>query len=147
MKVIIHISDSAWGNSAVITKWHIERGWDITGYHYVILNGWLSPKAFNKYFDGHCETGRPLDDDNILEKFEFGAHTRGKNFESVSICLIGKDGNFTEKQLKELEQRLIGLRQQFESLEISQHSDWDKRKPQCAGLSKEYIKELNINYG
>lgn len=152
MKIIIHCSDSTWGNAAIITKWHVlpkpkGNGWSNIGYHYVILNGFISPKAFNKFFDGHCETGRPLDDDGLLRPYEYGAHTKGLNDGSVSICLIGKNGNFTDNQMMELEQRLIGFRQQFDKLEISQHSDWDRDKPHCAGLCKDYMQELNELYG
>lgn len=152
MKVVIHCSDSTWGNAAIITTWHVlpkprGRGWSNIGYHYVILNGQLSPKVFNRYFDGYCETGRPLDDDNLLETFEYGAHVFGHNDESIGICLIGLSGNFTKEQIKELEQRLIGLKHQFGELEIMQHSDLDRNKPKCAGLSDDYIKDLNKTFG
>jgi hypothetical protein len=148
MKVIIHCSDSIWGNAAIIAKWHTlpkpnGRGWSNIGYHYVILNGKISPKAFNGYFDGHIETGRPLDDDNLLEVFEYGAHVKGLNRESIGICLIGESGNFTKKQIGSLEQMFTKLRQQFETIEVSQHSDWDDNKPHCAGLGQDYINELN----
>jgi len=151
MNIILHCSDSFFGNAAIITKWHVlpkpdGRGWSNIGYHYLVLNGNLSGKVFNKNYDGHIETGRPLDDDKIIEPFEYGAHTRGMNYNSVGICLIGQSGIFTKKQLRSLEYLLTGLRQQFDSLQITQHSDWDENKPLCAGLSKEYIKELNDMY-
>ena len=38
-KIIIHCSDSEFGDAALIDKWHKERGWTGIGYHYVILNG------------------------------------------------------------------------------------------------------------
>lgn len=149
MKIVIHCSDSTWGNAAIISKWHVlpppnGRGWSNIGYHYIILNGKLSPKADNPYFDGYVETGRPLDNNNLLESFEYGAHVKGLNTKSIGVCLIGESGKFTDNQLKELEQLLLLLRQQFGKLEISQHSDWDKNKPFCAGLSKEFIRELQL---
>ena len=38
-KVIVHVSDSAWGDVEAIRRWHIQRGWSDIGYHYVITNG------------------------------------------------------------------------------------------------------------
>jgi len=150
MNIILHCSDSFFGNAAIITKWHVlpkpdGRGWSNIGYHYIILNGQLSIKAFHNKYDGRVETGRPLDDDNIIEPFEIGAHTKGKN-DCIGVCLIGESGKFTKKQISSLEYLLIDLRQQFDALQISQHSDWDERKPHCAGLTKEYLEELNMIY-
>jgi hypothetical protein len=43
--IVIHQSDSAFGNAAVIDKWHRERGWSGIGYHWVILNGRIDAGA------------------------------------------------------------------------------------------------------
>lgn len=63
-------------DAAEIRSWHLARGWDDIGYHYVIkLNGVI-------------ETGRPLD--------VIGAHVRGQNRDSIGICYVGglnDDGN------------------------------------------------------
>jgi N-acetylmuramoyl-L-alanine amidase len=143
--VIIHCSDSSFGNSALITKWHIqERKWSTIGYHYVILNGRLSAFKRHSYFDGHIETGRPLDDDADLEFDEKGSHTVGWN-NSVGICLIGLSGTFTESQLRALSSLIHRLRNQFGEIKVMQHSDVDPvNKPHCAGLSKLQIHSLNI---
>lgn len=151
MNIILHCSDSLHGNAAIISKWHVlpkpdGRGWSNIGYHYIVLNGQLSSNAFNKNYDGHIETGRPLDDDNLLESFEYGAHVKGMNTKSIGICMIGESGKFTDKQIRSMEYLLIGLGQQFGELEISQHSDWDSKKPQCAGFTQDYIDELNKIY-
>ena len=153
MKVILHASDSKFGNAALLALWHglpkpRGRGWNGIGYHLVILNGWLTSKLFNKFFDGKLETGRPLDDDSLLTPGEFGAHTLGKNFDSVGICLIGESGQFSEAQYSCLINIALPLlRKLFGPLQISQHSDHDSRKPLCAGLSDQYIKELNDLFG
>lgn len=149
MKVIIHCSDSAFGNAALIGRWHSlpkphGRGWSGIGYQLVILNGWLSSTCFNKYFDGHMESGRPLNDDALLTPNEFGAHTLGLNNEAVGICLVGKSGEFSAAQYSRLlNVALPLLKEMFGSLEISQHSNHDSKKPHCAGLSQSYIDELN----
>lgn len=52
-----------------ITKWHIAKGWDGCGYHYVI------------HLDGTIHNGRPLQKN--------GAHCLGHNTNSIGICYIG----------------------------------------------------------
>ena len=148
MEVICHCSDSSFGNAATITAWHIlpppsGRGFNSIGYHYVILNGLLSPGKYHNYFDGHIETGRPLDDDSDLELDEIGAHALGHNG-SVGICLIGLSGQFTDAQLRALTHLIHKLRAQFKNnLTVRQHSDVEPKKPKCAGLTKLQLAKLN----
>ena len=143
INVICHCSDSSFGNAALITKWHIqERGWSTIGYHYVILNGRLSAFKRHSYFDGHIETGRPLDDDADIESDEFGSHAKGWN-NAVGICLIGLSGTFTEAQIRALHTLTVRLRNQFGEIKVMQHSDVEKKKPHCAGLTKLQINVLN----
>lgn len=145
--VIIHCSDSSFGNAALISKWHVlpepaGRGWDAIGYHYVILNGLLSAYKMNSYFDGHIETGRPLDDDSDMELDEKGAHAFGYN-NAVGICLIGLSGTFTDAQLRSLQHIINRLRVQFKEIKVMQHSDVEPKKPHCAGLTKLQLTTLN----
>jgi hypothetical protein len=141
-KVIVHCSDSSWGNAAEITKWHLQRGWTTIGYHYVILNGMLSPYKMHANYDGHIETGRPLDDDSDMELDEMGAHAFGYN-DAVGICLIGLSGTFSAAQMRGLSHQCNMLRKQFGQIEVIQHSDVDKRKPLCAGLTR--LQLINLN--
>ena len=139
VKVVLHCSDSGFGNAALISKWHSlpkpdGRGWNGIGYHYVILNGWLTSTLFNHKFDGYIETGRPLNDDPFVAKSEMGAHVKGFNTNSVGICLIGKSGKFTNNQLNTALKLISELENQFADIEIYQHSELDKAKPFCAGL-------------
>ncbi len=57
-----------------------------------------------------------------------GTHVRGHNFNSVGICLIGKSGQLTEKQLNTAMDLLHDLEIQFdnEQIEVFQHSDLDR---------------------
>lgn len=142
MKIVLHCSDSDFGNAAMITKWHLERGWSTIGYHYVILNGWLKKGLHNKNFNGHLETGRPLDDDDKVEDYETGAHVYGHNKGTVGICLIGKSGEFTPQQMAELIQLLIDLKEQFGKYELYQHSELDPKKPYCAGLNMKWLRKV-----
>lgn len=144
INVIVHCSDSSFGNAVLIDNWHRNRKppFSMIGYHYVILNGRISAYKRHSFFDGHIETGRPLDDDKDMELDEVGAHAFGYN-NSVGICLIGLSGTFTDSQLRSL-QHLVGLlRNQFGEIKVIQHSDVDKKKPQCAGLTKLQLMALN----
>ena len=73
------------------------------------------------------------------------AHTKGMNMQSIGICLIGKSNSFTQNQLNSLFSLLKDLKNQFGDIKISQHSDWEPKKPYCAGLDQSYITELNQN--
>jgi len=148
INVIVHCSNSSFGNAALVAKWHVlpppdGRGWSAIGYHYVILNGRISAYRHNSNFDGHIETGRPLDDDKDIQSDEFGAHATGWN-NAVGICLIGLSGTFTEAQLRSLRHLIGKLRLQFGEINVMQHSDVEPKKPQCAGLTKQQIYTLNL---
>ncbi len=134
VKVVVHCSDSGFGNAALIGKWHLENGWSGIGYHYVILNGWLASGIYNSNYNGHIETGRPLNDDPFISKKEMGAHVRSHNTGSVGVCLIGRSGSFTDEQRLSLLDVLYQLEEQFSEIDVFQHSDLDPNKPNCAGL-------------
>ena len=149
MKVILHCSDSPFGNAVMIDGWHAEKGFKNAegihiGYHMVILNGWLTAKKYNRFFDGLIETGRALDDDNIIEWDEIAAATLGHN-DAVQICMIGKSGKFTSAQLLALQSKALPmLREIFGSIEVEQHSDYDPvNRPYCAGFIEAQMKLFN----
>ena len=108
--IVIHCSDSSWGDAEIIDEWHEARGFNRRhafahdkplkhiGYHYVIQNGRREPLSdYCARTDGLVETGR-------LEG-ETGAHAYGVNSCSLGICLIGKNF-FTARQLDAVEQLL-----------------------------------------
>lgn len=143
MDVILHCSESIFGNAALIDSWHRARGWSMIGYHYVILNGKLSATKYHKWFDGSIETGRPIDDDKDFEPDEIGSHTLGHNT-CVGICLIGKSNSFTTKQIESVKLLLKMLKIQFGSIKVYQHSDFDPvNKSHCAGFSKTQMELFN----
>ena len=105
-KVIVHCSDSSFGDAAVIDKWHKSRGWDGIGYHYVILNAHPVSSAIEIHsLNGFIEVGRDIEID--------GAHTRGHNHSSIGVCVIGKNGIYTSEQRESLMLLLSGLCTQF----------------------------------
>lgn len=97
-KIIIHCSATKPSMDigvAEITKWHLDRGFQAVGYHYIIRRG------------GQIENGRPKD--------RAGAHTQGHNATSLGVCMVGgvdanmqPAENFTKAQWKTLE-RLIRI--------------------------------------
>ena len=148
MKIILHCSDSLHGNAAIISKWHVlpspdGRGWSNIGYHYIVLNGQLSSNVFNKNYDGYIETGRPLDDDNLLESFEYGAHVKGMNTKSIGICLTGERAkDWTNEQYVALVNLLQKLQKKYPNAKIVGHNELDsKNKPNCPDANPE---EMNF---
>ncbi|MCF8304452.1 MAG: N-acetylmuramoyl-L-alanine amidase [Bacteroidales bacterium] len=142
VKIILHCSASPFGNAALIAKWHVkDRKWSGIGYHYVILNGWITSSIYHPGFNGHIETGRPLDNDPVVNNSEMGAHVRGHNHNSVGVCLIGNSGKFTDEQLNAALQLVYRLEDTYPSIQLMQHSDLDPHnKPYCAGLDMNVFK-------
>ncbi len=89
--IIIHHSDSTFGDVETIRRWHLEKGWRDIGYSGVILNGYRSKTKYNDKNIGLFEIGRGMNLDDIIDSEEKGAHALGYNKKSLGICLIGKD--------------------------------------------------------
>jgi len=122
-KIIIHCSDSEWGDSVVIDEWHRGRGWDEIGYHFVILNGHRhTSKNYDENSDGVVEEGRALE--------KTGAHCYGHNRDSIGICLVGKS-KFTARQLYEALPLLLGELMSKYNIGVDNiygHNDFNKSK-------------------
>lgn len=102
--IVVHESDSNSSNTgaATIREWHLARGWEDIGYHYVIRDGDGDPIA-----DGKIERGR----DTSLS----GAHCVGLNRESIGICLVGsfRDRRPSNKQVMSLDALCVDVCRQF----------------------------------
>lgn len=104
--IIVHCSDSSFGDASDIDKWHKERGWKKIGYHYVILNGARDKGVVEPTLDGRVEEGRPLN--------EVGSHVAGHNTTSIGICLISEGkGLPTPPQFAALALLVADLRRRF----------------------------------
>jgi len=71
-KIIIHCTatpEDRPHDVADITRWHLARGFNTIGYHYLI------------HLDGKIEKGRDIS--------RSGAHTTGQNRNSIGICYVG----------------------------------------------------------
>ena len=115
--VVIHCSATREGqyfNADDIHRWHKAKGWSGIGYHIVIL------------LDGTVEYGRPL--------HTIGAHTRGINYKSLGVCLIGgvdADGNpkdtRTEAQKESLIAVIDALKKDYEGITIHGHNEFSPK--------------------
>lgn len=111
----VHVSDSPPGrgdDAATINRWHVERGFDLIGYHSVILE------------DGTEQLGRP--------EYCQGAHCPAINARSLSVCLIGEGGKFTQDQLHQLRFRLAQWSSKYPGAKVVNHRDFDSGKD-CPG--------------
>ena len=136
-KIIIHRSESNWGNVKVIDGWHKKRGWDGIGYHYVIENqfpfpiNWIERKP-NFENDGKIEVGR---------KFGTrGAHCRGHNHDSVGICIIGMR-NFTGKQFASLKYLIKKIHKAYPDAEVLGHYELDSKKDGCPQMNMDNLRD------
>ena len=149
--VIIHCSDSSFGNVLTIDKWHKERGWKGIGYNLVITNGYVTKDTYYAFLDGQVETGRPFDDDGYLTGSEVGAHALGYNDSSIGICLIGKGsdikygkGAFTPLQMQSLIDVIVELVTFFPNLTTSNilgHYQVSTTPKTCPNLGGNYTIE------
>lgn len=112
-EIIVHVSATVEGKKVTaedIDRMHKKKGWSGIGYHYVIR------------IDGTLEEGRPLK--------KIGAHVRGRNKNSIGICIVGglnrsmkpKDTR-TPMQNITLTNLLITLTKQFPEGKILGHRD------------------------
>lgn len=88
-----------------IRQWHLQRGFNDIGYHYVIRRS------------GLVEAGRPVE--------IAGAHAQGHNFASIGICLVGgnNEADFSYKQYQSLFDLVHNLINTYEGAEVIGHRD------------------------
>lgn len=107
---IVHCSDSPDDMDIgveEIRQWHLGRGWDDVGYHFIIRR------------NGVIEMGRTL---NVQ-----GAHCVGYNMKSVGTCLVGAH-DFTEAQFSSLRRLHTMLESLFNGIKAAGHRDFNRHK-------------------
>lgn len=119
--IVVHCSASKPGaavDAAEIRRWHLARGFNDIGYHFVILP------------DGTIQQGRPVE--------QIGAHAAGYNSKSIGICLVGglnekgrPTANFSREQYNALRDLLEKLRQTFPNTKIRGHRDLPNVNKDC----------------
>lgn len=114
-KIILHHSATDEGTLESIRRYHVENnGWKDIGYHYLITT------------DGVLHEGR--------DERTVGAHTKGQNYESIGICLVG---NFDEykpntDQLNTLHRLLNHISSRYGELPIYGHNEFSSKT--CPGI-------------
>lgn len=120
-RIIIHCSDSEFGNANRLRSKHIDKGYSTIGYHFVINNGKVygSDEIGTHVADGFIETCRPVS--------MVGSHLKGENIDSIGICLIGNK-LFTANQMDSLESLLKSLMlvHKIEPKNVLGHNELDK---------------------
>lgn len=98
-----------------IDQWHKRNGWLGCGYTFIVRR------------NGIIETGRALQ--------QVGAHTRGFNHNSVSICMVGgidsdgdPDANYTQQQWDTLDSLVDVLTKIYPNAAVVGHHDLDPKK-------------------
>lgn len=134
-KIIVHCSASTFGDVATIDRWHKERGWSGIGYHYVITNGVAKKhEPYDPAIDGLIQTGR--------EWQKIGAHCKGRNGDSIGICLIGRHHFTAEQLLVALPNLLIMLGDLgIGAADIFGHCEFDAGKT-CPNIDPELIRNM-----
>lgn len=132
-KIIIHCSDTPEGRHVdveTVRQWHLQKGWDDIGYHYVI------------YLDGSVHDGRPLG--------QVGAHCKGHNAHSIGICYIGGCDNTmkpkdtrTAKQEAALVKLIKDLKMVFPGASVHGHNEFSAKPCPCFDVQK-WRKEVGL---
>jgi len=132
-KIIIHCTGTKKGDRISreqIKKWHLERGFEDIGYHYIIEQ------------DGNVQIGRPL---HLV-----GAHCYGQNDDSIGIAYVGgldESGNpcntLNDLQKESLLQLCEKLKRQFQDLTIHGHNEFSNKQCPCFDVQNWLLKELN----
>lgn len=125
-RLVVHHSASQDVTAGDIHRWHLQKGFNGIGYHYLIRS------------NGTVEIGRPVDRE--------GAHTQGFNSDSIGICLTG---NFmltspSGDQLNALIELVLELNLHYGQLEICRHSDLNPTD--CPGVCfpwPQFRREIN----
>jgi len=103
--LVVHCSDTPDDQpltAADIQRMHLGFGWDGIGYHQVIRR------------DGTRENGRP--------EYWRGAHAKGANERSLSVCLIGRN-SFTPAQMHSLAALLFEWTARYPDARVLGHRD------------------------
>jgi len=137
--IVIHITDSKYGDVSTIDQWHKERGWSGCGYHFVITNCFPTRYRYDTKHpilesDGKLHVGRLT---NIQ-----GAHVRGHNRHSIGVALVGRRGLFTSKQIETAIRLCETLKKQYPTIsKILGHYELDDKKT-CPDLDMDVFREF-----
>ena len=116
-KIIIHCTATPEGRNITVKEvrqWHLARGFNDIGYHYVIL------------LDGTVQAGRPVS--------RVGAHVKGQNTGSIGIAYAGgidRSGAAKDTLNPAQETAMVNLindlRERFGHLTLHGHNEFDNK--------------------
>lgn len=114
----------------VIDRWHRNKGWSEIGYNFFVKR------------DGTVEDGRSLK--------TYGAHTLGRNRDSIGICYaggMGMDGsvedNITPEQMASILDKFREARVVYPGIKISGHNQHNKKA--CPSFDmREYARKHGV---
>ena len=121
-KIILHHSATDEGTFESIKRYHMNKGWNDIGYH------WLIEK------DGSLHQGR--------HESLVAAHTKGHNSTSIGICLVGNFDKYkpSDRQINSLILLIRGIFKRHGNLPIYPHSKYARKT--CPG-TKFPLKEVS----
>ena len=137
--IVLHCSDSHYGDVPTIDQWHRERDdpFACIGYHWVVTNCYPTEENY-KYmqpdisWDGLVHKGRD-------EKFA-GAHVRGHNQETIGVCIVGAGGEFSSRQLISAAKLCNNLLARFCNCQgVKGHYEFDSEK-ECPCLDMDFFR-------
>ena len=129
-KIIVHCTATPEGryhDVADITRWHLQRGFNTIGYHYLI------------HLDGTIEEGRDIS--------RSGAHCSGQNRNSIGVCYVGgmtKDmKKAKDTRTKQQKDSLVKLLQELiykynKDMTIHGHNEFANKACPSFNVQKEY---------
>lgn len=125
-EIIIHCTATKEGKDYTvedIRRWHMERGWDDCGYHFVVR------------LDGTVEQGRPI--------AVAGAHCKGHNANSIGIAYVGgldKDGRPKDTRTAAQRDALLCLvwrvKQAYPEAKVFGHNAFANKACPCFDVSE-----------
>lgn len=142
--IVLHTTDSPYGDVDTITDWHKQRNFATIGYHYLITNTYPTYSTWKQHmpdlaYDGVVHKGRS-------EQFR-GAHVRGHNWETIGVALVGKGGNFSSEQLKSAVKLCTNLAARFPRVKgVKGHYEFNPNKT-CPDLDMDYFREFILPLG
>ena len=117
-----------------INRWHRAKGWLSAGYHRILRRSGVQAQGRN--------------DDEV------GAHCRGKNHNSISVCMVGGvkednieawEDNFTGEQWTALKEVITELHNKYPEAEICGHYKFSDTK-ECPSFDVEKWKKIELDW-
>ena len=134
--LILHCSDTTYGEVELFREWHLAHGWDDIGYNWVITNGvYKNRSRYKKDRDGILQVGRDT-------KY-IGAHAKGYNESHLGICLTGR-WHFTWAQFTTLFDKIKKIKEEYiptlTADDILGHYEVDTKGKTCPNIDMDSLR-------